>query len=72
MVVSISLPGEEGRTIDLKVLSDSLKLVSQKFKLEIPLPHPVDPKLGCAKWDKEAEKLVVTLRMHREFDYVNF
>ncbi|KAB0800636.1 hypothetical protein PPYR_06376 [Photinus pyralis] len=72
MIIKINLPEEDFRNIDLKITETCLKLVSPKYKLEVPLPQPVDPQRGNAQWDKDAEKLVVTLRMNREFDFINF
>lgn len=72
MILKIHLPEEDHRNIDLKVFKDNIKLVSPKFRLEIPLPHSVDPQRGNAQWNKDAEQLIVTLRMEREFDYINF
>lgn len=72
MVLTVNLPGEHMQNIDLKVLKQSLELISPNFALKIPLPHPVNPKLGNAQWDKSGEKLVITLIMDREFDFVNF
>lgn len=72
MVLSVYLPGENRQNIDLKVTAERVELVSPNFRLDLPLPQPVDPQLGNAQWDKEAEKLIITLKMKREFDYVNF
>lgn len=72
MTLTIYLPGEEHHNIDLKVTKERLDMTSTNYRLGIPLPHPVDPQLGDAKWDKEHEKLIVTLTMNREFDFVNF
>ena len=72
MVVSINLPKESRQNIDLKIEKETLTLESAKFYLHLKLPHPVDPKRGSAQFDKEAEKLIVTLRMDRELDLVNF
>ena len=41
-------------------------------RLLLPLPHPVDPKSGHAKWNGNDEMLEVTLAMSREYDFVNF
>lgn len=72
MILKVHLPEEDHRNIDLKITKKNIVLVSSKYKLDMPLPQPVNPKLGNAQWDKETEKLIVTLRMDREFDYVNF
>lgn len=72
MIISIEMPGEKFKNIDLKITKNNLDLISPQYKLNIPLPHPVDAQRGNAKWDAEAEKLIITLRMDREFDFINF
>ncbi|OXB79646.1 UNVERIFIED_CONTAM: hypothetical protein H355_011032 [Colinus virginianus] len=41
-------------------------------KLLLHLPCPVDSKKGRARFLSEEELLEVTLRMTREFDFINF
>ncbi|XP_044266500.1 dynein axonemal assembly factor 6 [Tribolium madens] len=72
MIVTIDLPGEHMQNMGIKVLTKQLEVTSPNFNLNIPLPQPVHPQKGDAKWDKEREKLTITLRMEREFDFVNF
>ncbi|XP_018329795.1 uncharacterized protein LOC108740098 [Agrilus planipennis] len=72
MIISVYLPEEKYHNIDLKVEKEILNLTSPRFKLSIPLPHPVDPQLGDAKWDNDTEKLIITLKMDREFDFIHF
>ena len=40
--------------------------------LGLHLPHPVDHKSGKAQWDGKTDTLSVTLRMKREYDFMNF
>ena len=40
--------------------------------LGLHLPHPVDHKSGKAQWDGKTETLSVTLRMKRDYDFMNF
>lgn len=40
--------------------------------LGLHLPHPVDSKSGKAEWDGKTETLSVTLKMKREYDFMNF
>ena len=40
--------------------------------LGLHLPHPVDHKNGKAQWDGKTETLSVTLRLKREYDFMNF
>lgn len=72
MIVSVYLPGEDHRNIELKVTKQHLDVVSPNFKLGLPLTQPVDPQRGNAQWDNNSEKLIITLEMDREFDYINF
>ncbi|VEN59953.1 unnamed protein product [Callosobruchus maculatus] len=72
MIITIDLPGENRQNIDLKILKDKVNLVSPRFYLDLQLPHPVDPQKGNAKFDADNEKLIITLRMDRDLDLVNF
>jgi hypothetical protein len=36
------------------------------------LPHPVDNKSSTAKWDSNDGTLVITVRLQREYDIINF
>ncbi|KAL1496937.1 hypothetical protein ABEB36_007985 [Hypothenemus hampei] len=72
MVISIHLPGENRQNVDLKIDRQKLRLSSPKYILDLELPHPVDPKRGNAQFDKEFEKLIVTLILDREFAFLNF
>ena len=40
-------------------------------KIGLHLPHPVDSKNGKAQCDKSKNLLTVTLRMLREYDFLN-
>ncbi|CAG9826130.1 unnamed protein product [Diabrotica balteata] len=72
MIVSVHLPGDSHYNMDLKIQKESLILISPNYYLDLRLPHPVDPQQGNAKWNNDTEKLVITLRMDRELDLVNF
>ncbi|XP_022900875.2 dynein axonemal assembly factor 6 [Onthophagus taurus] len=72
MILSVHLPGEKRQNVDVKITKERLNLISPNFKLDIPLPHPVDPQKGNAQFDSESEKLILTLFLDREFDFVNF
>ncbi|KAJ8939246.1 hypothetical protein NQ318_015204 [Aromia moschata] len=72
MIITIHLPEEKYKNMDLKIEKDKLNLVTPRFYLDLPLPQPVDPQKGNAQWNKDEEKLIVTLKMDREFDIVNF
>lgn len=72
MIITIETPGESRQNMDLKIKQDNLTLTSPRFYLNLPLPHPVDPQKGNAKFDSNTGKLIITLRMNRELDVVNF
>ncbi|XP_061182557.1 dynein axonemal assembly factor 6-like [Saccostrea echinata] len=72
MVVKIKLPGTKAADLTLDVKSKFLDLRTPKYKLGLHLPHPVDHKSGKAQWDGDKEILNVTLRMQREYDFMNF
>ena len=72
MVVEIKLPKENRRHVDLHVSNQVLELRSPLYRLSLPLPHPVDDKSTKATWNSDKDILNVTLRMNREFDFVNF
>lgn len=73
MIITINLPGEQSRSIDVKVTENHLNLLSPKYRLSVPLPHTVDPKNGNeAKWYPDEDQLKLTLTMDREFDFINF
>lgn len=72
MVVRVDLPGEKRHNIDLKVLQTEIVVVSPNYFLKLPLPQPIDPQNGAAHWNSEESTLIITLRMDRELDVVNF
>ncbi|XP_072170974.1 dynein axonemal assembly factor 6-like [Diadema setosum] len=72
LVVKIKLPGVKYADVELDVKDKFLDCRTPKHKLGLHLPHPVDSKNGQAKWDGNKETLMVTLRMTREYDFVNF
>ncbi|XP_078683277.1 dynein axonemal assembly factor 6-like [Branchiostoma floridae x Branchiostoma belcheri] len=72
MVVKIKLPGHKSSEVELDVTDKFLDCRTPKFKLGLHLPHPVDSKNGRAQWVQDQEMLVVTLRMVRDLDFVNF
>ena len=54
-------------------ISNSFKIFYFHFSyLGLHLPHPVDHKSGKAQWDGKIETLSVTLRMKRDYDFMNF
>lgn len=74
MIVDIQLPEEYVKIdqMDLKVEPDSVDLKTPIYRLSLALPHKVLPKKGRAEFDSDKKILKLTLRMNREYDFVNF
>uniref|UniRef100_A0A8D8R4W6 Protein PIH1D3 n=2 Tax=Cacopsylla melanoneura TaxID=428564 RepID=A0A8D8R4W6_9HEMI len=72
MLLTVHLPNETRSTIDCDVTTQQVQLRSVHYRLSLPLPHAVLPHLCTATWDPDTEQLKLTLRLTREFDYVNF
>ncbi|XP_033606499.1 protein PIH1D3 isoform X2 [Cryptotermes secundus] len=70
MVVSVQLPGESRGQVNLAVTRERLDVRSPRYCLSLAMPHPVDPDSSRAEWLNSV--LVVTLRMQRDFDFINF
>lgn len=74
MIVDIFMP-EETVTIDhmeLNVETEVVHLQTPVYRLKLSLPHKIDPKKGRAAFDPDKKTLKLTLRMNREYDFVNF
>ncbi|XP_050821711.1 dynein axonemal assembly factor 6 [Gopherus flavomarginatus] len=72
MLIKIKLPDTKSSDVTLDIQDKILDLRTPKKKLLLHLPHPVDSKNGKACFISEKETLEVTLRMKREFDFINF
>ncbi|KAL4230502.1 Protein pih1d3 [Mactra antiquata] len=72
MVVKIKLPNTKMADVTLDVKPKFLDCRTPKYFLGLHLPNPVDHKAGKAQWDGNTETLSVTLRMKREYDFMNF
>ena len=73
MVIKIELPEAKSLSdMDLNVKKTFLDLRTPIYRLGLHLPHPCDDKSAKAQWDSSKHELVVTLRMKREFDELNF
>ncbi|XP_032052186.1 protein PIH1D3 [Aythya fuligula] len=72
MVIKIKLPETKVSDITLDIQDKVLDLRTPQKKLLLHLPCPVDSKNGKARFLSEEEILEVTLRMTREFDFINF
>ncbi|PIK51946.1 hypothetical protein BSL78_11154 [Apostichopus japonicus] len=69
--IKINLPDTKYAEVELDVTEKFLDCRSPKYKLGLHLPHPVDSKNGKAQWDSENGVLTVTLKMNREYDFLN-
>uniref|UniRef100_T1GPS5 PIH1D1/2/3 CS-like domain-containing protein n=1 Tax=Megaselia scalaris TaxID=36166 RepID=T1GPS5_MEGSC len=74
MVITIELPEEivPVEQMNLDISENDIDLQTPVYRLKVPLVHPIDPDLGTAKYDSETKILILTLKMKREFDFVNF
>lgn len=76
--VTLSMPAEDAGVSEIEAQVDCarncLELRSPRYRLSLPLPQPADQRtsLHRAQWDAATRQLVVTVRLHRELDYVNF
>lgn len=74
MYVEILLPNESV-SIDrmaLDVSAYEVDLRTPIYRLKLPLVQPIDPDRSKANWDNDKKILRLTLRMKREYDFINF
>lgn len=74
MCVEILLPNETVciDRMELDVASHEIDLRTPNYRLKLPLVQPIDPDRSKASWDNEKKMLRLTLRMKREYDFINF
>ncbi|XP_045782042.1 dynein axonemal assembly factor 6 [Maniola jurtina] len=72
LVVRVKMPGDKKENVDLSVDISSVTINSSRYHLSLPLPHDINPDTSRATWDPEEETLVLTLKLEREFDFINF
>ncbi|XP_047515398.1 dynein axonemal assembly factor 6 isoform X1 [Pieris napi] len=72
LIVRVKMPGDKKENVDLSVDATSVTVTSSQFHLKLPLPHAINPDTSKANWDTTEETLVLTLKLDREFDFVNF
>jgi len=72
MVVKITLPNTKIGDVKLDVKKKFLDVRAPRYKLGLHLPHPCDHENGKAQWDGTKSLLTVTLRMTRDYDFMNF
>lgn len=64
MVVKIILPEEKVADIEVNVIADSVRLISKRFYLDLPLPRPAVSDSVKAKWisDKDTLRLEIPIK----------
>ncbi|KPJ13832.1 hypothetical protein RR48_08646 [Papilio machaon] len=72
LIVRIKLPGDKKENVELTVDTKSVTIQSPQYYLKLALPHDIDPDNSKANWDSFKESLILTLKLDREFDFVNF
>jgi hypothetical protein len=74
MIVEVKIPDETVGIdqMDLTVEEDKIELKTPIYRLKLMLPHKVNPQKGRAEYDKERKILKLTVKMNREYDFVNF
>ncbi|XP_053665450.1 dynein axonemal assembly factor 6 [Anopheles marshallii] len=76
MIVEVLLTGEDDSVgihqIELEVKDQQVIVGSPKYRLDLTLPHRINPDKGNAAWLSEQKTLRLTLTMVRELDFVNF
>lgn len=74
MCLEILMP-QETVSIDrmqLDVTADEIDLRTPVYRLKLPLVQQIDPDHGKASWDNKEKTLRLTVRMKREYDFINF
>lgn len=75
MILNIQLSEEQEITIndmELNVEEDKVELKTPIYRLNLMLPHKVYSSKGRAEYDATKKSLKITLKMNREYDFVNF
>ncbi|XP_072156203.1 dynein axonemal assembly factor 6 [Bemisia tabaci] len=72
MVLKIDMPGELSSEICCDVKKQHMDVRSPRYRLALPLPHPVHHKICKAQWNESTSQLIVTLYLDREYDFINF
>ncbi|XP_050078543.1 dynein axonemal assembly factor 6 [Anopheles maculipalpis] len=76
MILEVFLTGEDDSVgihqIELEVKNQRVTVGSPKYRLDLCLPHRINPDKGNAAWLSDQKTLRLTLTMVRELDFVNF
>ena len=70
--IKVKLPGAIFKEVNVDLTDKHLSVRSPKYRLALHLPHSCDSKNGRAQWITDQETLNITVRMKREYDFVNF
>lgn len=69
LLLKVWLPETQLKDISLDVLEDRVILQAPKYRLNVPLPHPVRKDSGNAKWDKMKGMLSVVMTIEKKVKY---
>lgn len=74
MCLEILMPKETVNIdrMQLDVTPNEIDLRTPVYRLKLPLVQPTDPDRGKAHWNDNEKILRLTLRMKREYDFINF
>lgn len=74
MFIEIKMPEETVKIndMDLKVLPEMIDLKTPVYRLKLTLPHKIDPNKSKAEYASDLKIMKLTLRLKREYDYINF
>ncbi|KAI8589377.1 hypothetical protein BDZ88DRAFT_507271 [Geranomyces variabilis] len=64
--ITVELPQTRLADVDLEVSQWELNVRTPLYRLQVPLPNPVDEKRGNAVWEKEHARLVVRVPILRD------
>eukprot|EP00730_Choanoeca_flexa_P011340 TRINITY_DN2468_c0_g1_i1.p1 TRINITY_DN2468_c0_g1~~TRINITY_DN2468_c0_g1_i1.p1 ORF type:complete len:140 (+),score=11.71 TRINITY_DN2468_c0_g1_i1:295-714(+) len=70
IVIEVKLPQTAYREVVLDVNDRVLDVACPKYRLYLPLPHPVNSKQGAAQWLAKQEILRITLPLNRELEFI--
>ena len=73
MVVRVKLNGTKNSSeIQLDIKENLLLLTTPIYYLSLNLPHTVDDTETRAQWDIDTDTLILTLKLKRVYDFLNF
>lgn len=71
-VMRVKLPGAKSSDIQLDIKETLFLLTTPKYYLSLALPDPVDDTMTRVQWDVDTDTLILTLRLKRTYDFLNF